>query len=193
MVQLNPGKLLPMKERMQDKMKSFSPIKELRNFSPIKELRNFSPMKEMKNFSPIKEVKKEMVKMEQVARSPLRRSLRSRIGLEVSFDGVSPKKNPRERITEVKLNLSNAMEEMKLTKMHADMKESLKKAFSKDVESFKEVSMEVLASINSPGNARRRQTNLLYENRQCHSIDLSVNLCGDFKNDSILAEDMDES
>merc|ERR1712055_563443 len=129
-VQTNPGKLLPMKERMQDKMKSFSPIKELRNFSPIKELRNFSPMKEM-------------VKMEQVARSPLRRSLRSRIGLEVSFDGVSPKKNPRERITEVKLNLSNAMEEMKLTKMHVDMKESLKKAFSKDVESFKEVSMEV--------------------------------------------------
>merc|ERR1711952_104035 len=111
-------------------VKNFSPMKEMKNFSPMKEMKNFSPMKEVKNFSPMKEVKKEMVKMEQVARSPLRRSLRSRIGLEVSFDGVSPKKNPRERITEVKLNLSNAMEEMKLTKIHVDMKESLKKAFS---------------------------------------------------------------
>ena len=42
-VQSNPGKLLPMKERMQDKMKSFSPIKELRNFSPMKEMKNFPP------------------------------------------------------------------------------------------------------------------------------------------------------
>ena len=73
-----------------------------------------------------------------------------------------------------------------------------KKAFSKDVASFKEAlssSKDALASFNSPIKSKRKHSNLINENRRFDSIDLSVNMCGDIideeENDNS-AEDEEE-
>ena len=157
LIRASPGKLLPIKERMQDKM------------------RNFSPMKEMR--------REERSKMPEVMRSSLRSSVIERIGLgSSSSEGGSPKKKkPTEMICEVKADESSTIGDM-MAEDQVDVRENLKKAFSKDVASFKEAlnsSKDALASFSSPIKSKRKHSNLINENRRCDSIDLSVNMCGD--------------
>ena len=161
LIRASPGKLLPIKERMQDKMRNFSPIKEMRR-------------------------EEERSRMPEIMRSPLRNSLRSsvieRIGLGASSEGASPtKKNPTEMISEVKAGESSTIGDM-MAEDQVDVKGNLKKAFSKDVASFKDAlssSKDALASFSSPIKSKRKHSNLINENRQYDSIDLSVNMCGD--------------
>ena len=129
-------------------------------------------------------------------RSPLRSSLRSsvieRIGLGASSDGGSPKKkkNPAEMISEVKAGENSTIGDM-MAEEQADVRENLKKAFSKDVASFKDAlssSKDALASFTSPIKSKRKHSNLINENRRFDSIDLSVNMCGD-----IIEEEEDDN
>ena len=157
LIRASPGKLLPIKERMQDKMRNFSPIKEM----------------------VMREERSRMMMMPEVLRSPLKNSLRSsvidRIGL-----GASPKKM-QERIPEVKSCPSSTIGDM-MGEDQVDVRENLKKAFSKDVASLKDAlssSKDALASFTSPIKSKRKRSNLINENRRCDSIDLSVNMCGD--------------
>ena len=79
------------------------------------------------------------------------------------------------------------------------MRGNLKKAFSKDVASFKEAlssSKDALASFSSPIKSKRKHSNLINENRRFDSIDLSVNMCGDIieeEEDDNSAEDEEEN
>ena len=177
LIRASPGKLLPIKERMQDKMRNFSPIKEMRR-------------------------EEERSRMQEVMKSPLRNSLRSsvieRIGLGASSEGASPKKrNPTEMISELKAGESSTIGDM-MAEDQVDVKGNLKKAFSKDVASFKEAlssSKDALASFSSPIKSKRKHSNLINENRRFDTIDLSVNMCGDIideeENDNS-AEDEEE-
>ena len=172
LIRASPGKLLPIKERMQDKMRNFSPIKEMRR-------------------------EEERSRMPEIMRSPLRNSLRSsvieRIGA-FSEEG-SPKKPPT---SETKADESSTIGDM-MAEDHVDVRKNLKKAFSKDVASFKDAfnsSKDVLASLGSPIKSKRKHSNLINENRQYDSIDLSVNMCGDIieeeEDDGKSVEDEDE-
>merc|ERR1719209_2165322 len=98
----------------------------------------------MRNFSPIKEMRREeRSRMPEVTRSPLRStSLRSsvieRIGLGASSEGGSPKmKKSTEMISEVKADESSTIGDM-MAEDQVDVRGNLKKAFSKDVASFKD-------------------------------------------------------
>ena len=159
LIRASPGKLLPIKERMQDKMRSFSPIKEMRR-------EERSRMAEVTTRSPLRN-------------SFLRSSVIERIG--VFSEEASPKK-PTERIlSEAKADESSTIGDM-MAEDHVDVRKNLKKAFSKDVASFKDAfnsSKDVLASLGSPIKSKRKHSNLINENRQYDSIDLSVNMCGD--------------
>ena len=171
LIRASPGKLFPIKERMQDKMRNFS--------------------------SPIKEMRREMP---DVTRSPLRNSLRSsvieRIGFGAFSEEASPKKKPP---TERKCGGETSTIGNMMAEDQVDVRENLKKAFSKDVASFKDAfnsSRDVLASLSSPIKSKRKHSNLINENRQCDSIDLSVNMCGDIieeeKDDTKSVEDEDD-
>ena len=159
LIRASPGKLLPIKERMQDKMRSFSPIKEMRR-------EERSRMAEVTTRSPLRN-------------SFLRSSVIERTGA-FSEEG-SQKKPPIERTSEVKADESSTIGDM-MAEDHVDVRKNLKKAFSKDVASFKDAfnsSKDVLASLGSPIKSKRKHSNLINENRQYDSIDLSVNMCGD--------------
>ena len=176
LIRASPGKLLPIKERMQDKMRSFSPIKEMRR-------EERSRMAEVTTRSPLRN-------------SFLRSSVIERIG--VFSEEASPKK-PTERIlSEAKADESSTIGDM-MAEDHVDVRKNLKKAFSKDVASFKDAfnsSKDVLASLGSPIKSKRKHSNLINENRQYDSIDLSVNMCGDIieeeEDDGKSVEDEDE-
>merc|ERR1711990_1062836 len=164
LIRASSGKLLPIKEKMQDKMRNFSPIKEMR--------------------------REERSRMPEVVRSPLTNSLRSSIIERIGAfsEEASPKKKlltPTERIFEAKSGKSSTIGDM-MAEDQIDVSENLKKAFSKDVALFKDAlnsSKDVLASLSSPIKSKRKQSNLINENRQCDSIDLSVNMCGNIIED----------
>ena len=57
---------------------------------------------------------------------------------------------------------------------------SFKDAFVKDVAILKDAlssSQQVLSSMASPGNMKRKQSNLINEDRSCDAVDMSVNMC----------------
>ena len=173
LIRASPGKLKPIKERMQDKMRSFSPIKEMRR-------EERSRMAEVTTRSPLRN-------------SFLRSSVIEKIGA-FSEEG-SPKKPPP---SETKADESSTIGDM-MAEDHVDVRKNLKKAFSKDVASFKDAfnsSKDVLASLGSPIKSKRKHSNLINENRQYDSIDLSVNMCGDIieeeEDDGKSVEDEDE-
>ena len=164
----SPAKFL----RIQETLRNFSPRKEVREVkeSMIKDLIKVKEVNEsmMKDFKKVKESRvQDEMKMKEVKNSMIQ-------------DEMKIKGMKESRIADM---------------MNSPMKENIKKAFAKDVASLKEAlssissPKDVLSSISSPNTSKRKRIALIYEDKSCDTVDLSVNLCQKITSEEFEAEE----
>jgi hypothetical protein len=78
------------------------------------------------------------------------------------------------------------------TFIRTPFRSSLKDAFGKDIATIKDAlskSQHVLSSMASPRNMKRKQSNLINEDRSCDFVDMSVDMCPKIRGDKYKEEE----